>query len=186
VSSKYGKWRGLVQRDSGLAKGLNSLGANGLRVLGYEPLRSLAEEGAALQLTPKVDRAGLGVGKGFVCTRERHKRGEIICPRQEKPLPYNYLEYAGPGCSSVSGTDYKGDGSSDIETVEVSDAAPKLGSTPESIENDWCCRLCQRHPQCRAFTVDVMNRVCFLKRRKGVVVQNERTTLFVSGDITRK
>ena len=175
VASKYGKWRALLRGDKALEKRLNDLGQRGLRGLGYEPPRPLAEEGAAAFW-----------GNGFVCSRQRQQRGDLVCPRNEKPLPYKVDDFAFKGCSVLAGTDYKGDGSSDIETMGWEQGAAALGLAASSNDNTWCCRLCQLRrasQKCRAFTVDVMNRVCFLKRRRGTVVANERTTLLVSGDL---
>lgn len=46
VSGRYGKWRGLLEKNAPLRERLQRAGAEGLRVFGYEPLRTLAAEGA--------------------------------------------------------------------------------------------------------------------------------------------
>ena len=164
VSSKYGKWRGIVRNDPNLAKRLTELGGQGLRLLGYEPLRPL--------VAPNT-----GSVSGFVCSRQRQSSGEISCPKVEKPLAYDPQSFAGPGCSTVAATDYKGDGASDIRTVDAASGGVNAN------DPTWCCRVCRSEQGCRAFTYDVGNQVCFLKRRKGTVVSNERTRMLVSGDL---
>ena len=164
VSSKYGKWRGIVRSDPLLAKRLNELGRQGLKLLGYEPMRALVAPNAAS-------------ASGFVCSRERQSSGEIICPKTEKPLPYDHKSFAAPGCSTVAATDYKGDGASDIRSVDAASGGVN------SNDPTWCCRVCRSEQGCKAFTYDVGNQVCFMKRRKGVVVSSERTRMLVSGDV---
>lgn len=160
VASKYGKWRGMVRGDPRLGQRLGELGAAGLRALGYEPLRPLASPGARS-------------ASGFACLES----AAASCPRREDAPLYDPAAFAVPGkCSVQPGTDYKGDGTSDLQTVDMS--ADSAGYSPT-----LCCSLCERRPGCHAFTVDVMNRVCFLKARRGRVVRSDRTKLLLSGDM---
>lgn len=160
VASKYGKWRGMVRGDPRLGQRLGELGAAGLRALGYEPLRPLASAGARS-------------ANGFACLESV----AASCPRREAAPLYNAAEFAVPGkCSAQGGTDYKGDGTSDLQTVDMS-------AEPGGYSPALCCLLCERRPGCHAFTVDVMNRVCFLKARRGRVLRSDRTKLLLSGDM---
>lgn len=170
VSSKYGKWRAFVARDKSLAQRLNQLGKAGLEDLGYEPLRRLAMPGAVST-------------SGFVCSREKVECPR--CPRQltrgvdcdggKKPQ-FNHTDYAVQGvCSTVANTDYKGDGNSDLETINWD---PKVPFNPQS-----CCHLCRGRQECRSFTINTVQRVCFLKRSKGRVISNSKTRMLVSGDM---
>eukprot|EP00597_Dinobryon_sp_UTEXLB2267_P004862 CAMPEP_0170077396 /NCGR_PEP_ID=MMETSP0019_2-20121128/14224_1 /TAXON_ID=98059 /ORGANISM="Dinobryon sp., Strain UTEXLB2267" /LENGTH=528 /DNA_ID=CAMNT_0010289705 /DNA_START=50 /DNA_END=1637 /DNA_ORIENTATION=+ len=44
VSSRYGKWKGLLHGNTALSQELYRLGGPGLRTFGYEPMRTLANE----------------------------------------------------------------------------------------------------------------------------------------------
>jgi len=159
---RYGKWKSKVQNDPSLERALNEAGKEALLAFGYEPLRALPDEDAISKHAST---------SGFRCSMFQSDK----CPEEEDlrpPVP-NANDYAVAGvCDVISGVDYKGDGHSDLLTVDV-----------KNQDKDACCRKCKSESSCRHFTIDPMSGLCYLKTSKGREVKSLQTRLLVSGNI---
>ena len=112
LSSRYGKWRARLARNEGLSKSIHSVGASGLRLFGYEPLRELP-------------LPGMTSPSGYSCTKET-ELSEEACPGLQSDLTMqkqaiqsrevalqvvkdSLSDFAVPGeCEVQFGIDYKG------------------------------------------------------------------------------
>jgi hypothetical protein len=155
VSSRYGKWKELLQGNPTQEANLMRVGKKGLDVFGYEPLRELADDGDS-------------TASGYTC-----KLTEAICiERKILQAPAAAVasdpKYSMNGqCKTYSNTDYKG---SDIKWY------------PYRLQDPGhCCRECKANPNCHHFTIDLRSNICYHKSSRGHVV-NDAVVELVSGD----
>lgn len=135
VSSRYGKWKKHTDHDPQLLSALYKHGRSGLKLLGYEPLRSLAS-------------AEMTTDTGYHCNLNA-----TICKKKEETMIDNFIsaiDWSIPGkCESSYGFDFVG---ADIKSIKIK------GNDQRS-----CCKACLETPRCKVFTIDPTQDLCFLK-----------------------
>jgi hypothetical protein len=115
LSSRYGKWKKQVAGNEALNRDLHSLGKEGLKVFGYDPMRPLAEDLSV----PYDDTSG-----SYTCTMT-HEQCLVQYSERMKDLEdasheakLHSVEWGISGtCDIHFGVDYKGE---DLDAVSIS------------------------------------------------------------------
>ncbi len=119
LASRYGKWRSIAKQDPGLAAQLGAVGADALSSLGYEPMRTLADEESVTQegyrclltaASPVCQDGDAGGGEAAMAARRIHD--------------------ASSACKAYTGVDFKGG--------DLPDAAVGIAGGPGA--NAECCQ----------------------------------------------
>lgn len=99
VTKRYGKWRNLVGNQRGLSDQLHEFGREGLRVFGYDPMRSLPEASGSLRGSENVN----------VCKLTPEDCGVAVEATESAAIEVVPASFAIPGrCNTVIDVDYFG------------------------------------------------------------------------------
>ena len=144
VTSRYGKWKQHVAGNTKLSEQLHSTGSEGLKVLGYEPMRELAAEDAVSS-------------SGYQCRLTPEQCGVTVpeAPKLDQSLKHRTADNK---CDVWPAVDFKG---SDLLSAMMAAASSADNKSEE------CCRLCTTTPTCSHFTLDTASGWCYLKTNQG-------------------
>ncbi|RYH05332.1 hypothetical protein EON65_45025 [archaeon] len=151
VSKRYGKWEGYTRNNKGLLDQLYGKGKEGLKLFGYDPLRTsstLVEDGGGLL--------------GYRCVKQTD---DCLDPEEKRQQEELVATVKQKNCMVQMGVDFPG---ADISSVSMPETMLMVESAV------FCCEQCKVNPACKFFTTAHSQHVCYLKSSQTDVVSKEQ------------